>query len=95
MVPSMLKWVADGLSDIDSHCFKPLNDLGDDVIEFDVVPDQHAAACGKIGFTRLAVLSGLHPLLISPRSPRFAAFINGSQNSRGLLKCSVSSYACA
>jgi hypothetical protein len=88
MVPSMLKWIADGLSDIDSHCFKPLNDLGDDVIEFDIVLDQQTAACGKIGLTREQILSSLAPPPhILANKPRFAAFSNGSQNSRGLLKC--------
>jgi hypothetical protein len=90
MVPSMLKWVADGLSDIDSYFFEPLNYLGHDVIEFDVVLDQQTAACGKVGLALQQFLYRLHPLLDFPNKPKLAAFINGSQNSRGLLKCNVS-----
>jgi len=32
-------------SDIDSNFFQPLNNLGDNLIKFDVVLNQHAATC--------------------------------------------------
>jgi hypothetical protein len=39
----------------------------DDVIEFDIVPYQHAAVCVKVGLELEQVIDGQHPLRSSPQ----------------------------
>jgi hypothetical protein len=56
----------------------------DDVIEFDIVLDQHATTLGKVGFAFEQSLPACTPSSVLPNKPKLAAFINGSQKSIGL-----------
>ena len=69
---------------------QPVDGTFHNVFEFYVVADQHAATGLKIGLEFEKIFNGSLSLSYLPNRPKVAAFISGSQKSRGVLKFIVS-----